>query len=71
MHEMHLDDSLFEDAIIRMRLKQIPKERITTLCQDPEVDRLECKGNVLIHNLARRKIKSLIKRSKTRNRTRK
>lgn len=46
-HETRPEDFLFEDvkgfeeAIVRMCLKHIPEERITTLGQDPEVDRLE------------------------------
>ena len=46
-HETRLDDSLFEDvkrfedAIIRIHLKHIPEDKIATLGQDPEIDRLE------------------------------
>lgn len=46
-HETCPDDSLFEDvkwfeyAIVRMRMKQIPEDKITTLGQDPKIDRLE------------------------------
>ena len=35
------DIKVFEDAIVRMRLRHIPKERIAILGQDPEVDLLE------------------------------
>lgn len=31
----------FEDAIVRMRLKHIPEDKIATLGQDPKIDRLE------------------------------
>ena len=46
-HETLPDDSLFEDikgsedAIVRMWLRHIPKERIAVLGQDPEIERLE------------------------------
>ena len=46
-HETRLEDFLFEDvkgfedAIVRIRLKHIPEDRIATLGQDPEVDQLE------------------------------
>ena len=48
-HEVHPDDFLFEDvkmfedAIIRMHLRHIPKERIVILGKDPKIDRLECR----------------------------
>lgn len=44
IHETRLDDFLFEDikgfedAIIKMHLKQIPKDKIATLVQDPEIN---------------------------------
>lgn len=34
---------VFEDAIIRMRLRHAPEERIVVLGQDPDIDRLEWK----------------------------
>ena len=46
-HETHPKDFLFEDVngfedvVVRMRLKHIPEDRIATLGQDPEIDRLE------------------------------
>lgn len=44
---MHPNDSLFEDtkvfsdAIMRMRLRHIPKERIIVLGKDPDLDQME------------------------------
>lgn len=43
-HEVHLDDTffedtkVFEDAITRMRLRYIPEERIVVLGQDPNLN---------------------------------
>jgi hypothetical protein len=46
-HEVYPYDSffedvkVFEDAINRMRLRNIPEERIVVLGQDPDIDRME------------------------------
>ena len=46
-HETRPNDFLFEDVkrfedvIIKIHLKHIPKDKIATLGQDPEIDRLE------------------------------
>lgn len=46
-HKTRLDDSffedvkIFEDVVVRMRLKHIPEGIVITLGHDPEINRLE------------------------------
>ena len=56
-HEILPDDSLFEDVIVRIQLRHIPKERIVVLGQDPKVDRLDRQRQCFDTQSKKKKIK--------------